>query len=65
MEYSVIYIGKNFKLAYESEAVIPAEVHLANHRVMKYQDVENEEQLHLNLDVIDEVRRDKERRTAR
>ena len=25
-----------FKLAYESEAVIPAEVHIANHRVMKY-----------------------------
>ena len=27
-----------FKLAYGSEAVIPAEVHVANHRVMKYQD---------------------------
>ena len=25
-----------FKLAYGSEAVIPAEVHVANHRVMKY-----------------------------
>ena len=25
-----------FKLAYESEAVIPIEVHVANHRVMKY-----------------------------
>ena len=25
-----------FKLAYESEAVIPTEVHVANHRVMKY-----------------------------
>ena len=65
MEYSVIYIGKNFKLAYESEAVIPTEVHMANHRVMKYQDEENEVQLHLNLDVIDDVKRDVEQRTAR
>ena len=32
-----------FKLAYGSEAIIPAEVHMANHRVMKYQDEENEE----------------------
>ena len=27
-----------FKLAYGSEAVIPTEVHMANHKVMKYQD---------------------------
>ena len=32
-----------FKLAYESEAIISAEVHMANHRMMKYQDKENEE----------------------
>ena len=32
-----------FKLAYGSEAVVPAEVHLADHKVMKYQDKENEE----------------------
>ena len=54
-----------FKLAYGSEAVIPAEVLMANHRVMKYQDEENEEQLCLNLDLIDEVRMDAEQRTAR
>ena len=54
-----------FKLAYVSEAVIHAEVHVANHRVMKYQDEENEEQLRLNLDLIDEVRMDVERRTVR
>ena len=54
-----------FKLAYGSEAVIPTEVHMANHRVMKYQDEENEEQLRLNLDLIDEVRMDAEQRTAR
>ena len=45
-----------FKLTYGSEAVISAEVHMANHRVMKYQDEDNEEQLRLNLDLIDEVR---------
>ena len=54
-----------FKLAYGSEAVIHAKVHVANHRVMKYQDEENEEQLRLNLDLIDEVRMDVERRTVR
>ena len=34
-----------FKLAYGSETVIPAEIHMANHRMMKYKDEENEEQL--------------------
>ena len=29
-----------FKLAYGSEAAIPAEVHMANHKVLKYQDEE-------------------------
>ena len=48
--------GTPFKLAYGSETIIPAEVHMANHMVMKYQNEENEEQLHLNLDLIDEVR---------
>ena len=54
-----------FKLAYESEVVIPVEVHMANHRVTMYQDKDNEEQLRLNLDLIDEVRTDVEHRTAR
>ena len=54
-----------FKLAYGSEAVIPEEVHVVNHRMKKYQDEENEEQLRLNLDLIDEVRMDAEQRTAR
>ena len=49
-----------FKLAYGIKAVILAEVHMANHRVMKYQDEEIEEQLCLNLDLIDEVRMDVE-----
>ena len=42
-----------FKLTYGSEAIIPAEVHMANHRVTMYQDKDNEEQLRLNLDLID------------
>ena len=54
-----------FKLAYGSEAVIPAEVHMANHRVTIYRDNDNEEQLRLNLNLIDEVRTDVEERTAR
>ena len=54
-----------FKLAYGSKAVIPVEVHMANHRVMTYQDKDNEEQLRLNLNLIDEVRTDAEHRTAR
>ena len=54
-----------FKLAYGSEVVIPAEVHMANHRVMRYQDEENKEQLHLNLDLIDEERMDAKHRIAR
>ena len=54
-----------FKVAYESEAMIPTEVHMANHSVMKYQDEDNEEQLLLNLDLIDEVRMNTKQRTAR
>ena len=38
---------------------------MANHRVMKYQDEENEEQLCLNLDLIDEVSIDAEYRITR
>ena len=54
-----------FKLAYGSEVVIPTKVHMANHKVMKYQDEDNEEQLHLSLHLIDKMRMDAEQRTAR
>ena len=54
-----------FKLAYGSEVVIPTEVHMANHRVVKYQDEDNEKQFRLNLDLIDEVRMNAEQRIAR
>ena len=55
----------SFKLAYGSETVIPAKVHMANHRVTMYQDKDNEEQLRLNLDLIDEVRTDADERMVR
>ena len=54
-----------FKLAYGSEAVIPTEVHMANHRMMKYEEKDNVEQLCINLDLINEVRMDTEQRIAR
>ena len=54
-----------FKLAYGSEVVIPAKVRMASHRVKEYQAKENKVQLHLNLDLIDEVRTDAEQRIAR
>ena len=54
-----------FKLAYGSEAVIPIEVHMANHKVMMYQEKDNTEQLRLNLDLIDEVRMDAKHRTMK
>ena len=54
-----------FKLAYGNKTIIPAKVHMTNHRVTMYQDKDNEEQLCLNLDLIDEVRTDAEERTTR
>ena len=54
-----------FKLAYESEVVIPVEVHMDNHRVMMYQEKDKTEQLRLNLDLIDEIRMDAEHKTAK
>ena len=48
-----------FKLTYGSEEVIPAKVHMANHRVTMYRDKDNKEQLRLNLNLIDEVRTDR------
>ena len=38
---------------------------MANHKVMKYQDEDNEEQLCVNLDLVDEIRMNVEQRTAR
>ena len=49
-----------FKLAYGSEVIMPTEVHMTNHRVMKYDDKENKEKLRLDLDLIDKARMDAE-----
>ena len=54
-----------FKLAYGSETVIPVERCMANHKVMKYQEKDNEEQLRLNLDLINEVRMNAKQRKMR
>ena len=44
-----------FRLAYETDAVIPAEVGLTTYRVENYSEGKNEEALHLQLDLVDEV----------
>ena len=54
-----------FKLAYGGKAVILAKMHMANHRVMMYQDKDNKEQLRLSLDLIDGERIYADERTAR
>ena len=64
-DYENPYEETPFKLAYGSKVVIPAEVHMANHRVMMYRDKDSEEQLRLNLDLIDEVRTNADERTTR
>ena len=53
-----------FRLAYETDAVIPAEVGLTSYRVENYNE-DNEEALCLQLDLVDEVRATVEQRLAR
>ena len=53
-----------FQLAYETDAVIPAEVGLTSHRVENYNKDKNEEALRLQLDLVDEVRATAEHRLA-
>ena len=54
-----------FQLAYETDAVIPAEVGLTSYRVENYNKDKNEEALRLQLDLVDEVRATAEHRLAR
>ena len=54
-----------FRLAYESNAIIPAEVGLTSYRVENYDKDKNEEAMHLQLDLVDEVRATAEQRLAR
>ena len=45
-----------FRLTYGNEAVIPAEVGLTSYRVDNHNEARNDEVIHLQLDLIDEVR---------
>ena len=45
-----------FRLAYGSEAVIPAEIGLTSFRVENHDKSRNDEAMHLQLDLVDEVR---------
>ena len=54
-----------FRLAYGSEAVIPAEVGLTSYRVESYDEDKNEEAMCLQLDLVDEIRAVAEQRLAR
>ena len=54
-----------FRLAYRSEAVIPAEVGLASYRVENNDKDENEKAMRLQLDLVDKVRAAVEQRLAR
>ena len=54
-----------FRLAYESDAVIPAEVGLTSYQVENYEEKKNEEAMRLQLDLLDEVWETAEQRLAR
>ena len=54
-----------FRLAYGSDAVIPAEIGLTSYRVENYAEEKNEEAICLQLDLVDEVRATAEQRLTR
>ena len=54
-----------FRLTYESEAVIPAEVGLTSYRVDNHDERKNDEDIRLQLDLVDKVRAIAEQRLAR
>ena len=54
-----------FRLTYESEAVILAEVGLTSYRVHNHDESRNDETMRLQLDLIDEVRSAAEQRLTR
>ena len=53
-----------FRLTYESEVVIPAEVGLISYRVDNHDERKNDEAIHLQLDLVDKVRVTAEQRLA-
>ena len=54
-----------FRLAYGSEAVIPAEVGLISYIVGNHDESRNDEAMRLQLDLVDEVRATTEQRLVR
>ena len=54
-----------FRLTYENEAVIPAEIGLTSYRVDNHDEERNDEAIRLQLDLVDEVRAMAEQRLAR
>ena len=54
-----------FRLTYEADAVIPAEVGLTSYRVENYNEDKNEEAMRLQLDLVDKVRATAKQRLAR
>ena len=54
-----------FRLAYGSDAVIPVEIGLTSYRVEYYNEDKNEEAMHLQLDLANEVRVIAEQRLVR
>ncbi|XP_065620967.1 uncharacterized protein LOC136063892 [Quercus suber] len=70
VEYEALVTGLNlgktpFRLAYGSEAVIPAEVGLTSYRVDNYDERRNSKAMRLQLNLVDEVRMAAEQRLAR
>ena len=54
-----------FRLAYGSEAVIPAKIELTSYRVENHDESRNDEAMRLQLDLVDEVRATTAQRLAR
>ena len=54
-----------FRLTYENEAVIPAEIGLTSYRVDNHDEGRNDEAIRLQLDLVDEVRATAEQRLVR
>uniref|UniRef100_A0A2N9EL99 Uncharacterized protein n=1 Tax=Fagus sylvatica TaxID=28930 RepID=A0A2N9EL99_FAGSY len=55
----------SIRMTYGSEVVVPVEIGLTTLQTSTYDDQQNEEQLHLNLDLIDKVRETTETRMRR
>ena len=53
-----------FRLAYGSEAVIPAKVGLTSYKVDNHDELRNDEAMRLQLDLLDKVRATTEQRLA-